>query len=254
MKKWNIWNTEDLYEMLHYISVRYGDDCSKCKTTCCANQMLEIHNAEAKVLAKHLKMQPSEFRFKYTKTKENYMKCMDVKAMSDRAKETQKQAGRVLMFTVTKDKIKIGEFESDASYCPFYEKLTHRCNIHSVRPLACREYPFLRLDLETFEIRKVSECLLSNGFLNRFADFLLPIDQAKPLIDKIKKDVESKTYFNHYYLPWPAVLAYIGREFSKMEPDGVKLAFDIIKRMDAEKKVLDEKAKRETKEVRKNER
>lgn len=241
MQKWDVFNMEHIYEMLHYISARYGDDCSKCKTTCCANQMLEIHSDELKILAKHLKMKPSDFRFKYTKTKDNFFKDTEVKAVSDRAKEIQKQAGRVLMFDISKDKIKIGEFESEATYCPFYEKTTHRCKVHFVRPTACREYPFLRLDDETFEIRKVSECLMSDAFLDRFVDFLSKMEQAKPLVDKIKKDIESKRYFNHYYLPWTAVLAYIGKEFFVISPEGMKLSFDIIKRLDAEKKYMESK-------------
>ena len=248
-KKWDVFNMEHIYEMLHFLSAHHGGDCSKCKTTCCANQMLEVQSEEVKTLAKHLKMQPIDFRFKYTKTKDNFYKDLKVKEMSERAKEIRTQAGRVLMFTESDDKIKIGGYETGATYCPFYNKETHRCTVHIVRPMACREYPFLRLDDNIFEIRKIPDCLISSKFLEKLIEYMSTIDIAKPMIDKIKKDIESKKYFNHYYLPWPVVLIYMGKEFFLLGPDGMKLSMDIIKRLEAEKKFIEKKA--EIKNIRK---
>ena len=245
MKKWDVSQMSDLYEMLHYISEIHGDDCSKCTTICCANQMLEIQSDSVKEIAKHLKMDPMAFRLKYTKTKQNFLKEMNVKAMSDQVKETMARAGRVLMFVNSNDKIKVGGAEWDATYCPFYTKETHRCNVHPVRPKACRDYPFQRWGDDTFEIRKLSECVISDKFLERFIDFLNGLkgtdEQVKRLIDKMKADVKSKKYYNHYYLPWMIVLAYIGWEFSRMGHEGAMLSLNILKRIEIEDAYLKKK-------------
>jgi Fe-S-cluster containining protein len=245
MKKWDVFNMNDLYEMLHFISEKYGDDCSKCKTMCCANQMLEVQSEDTKAIAKHLKMDPIDFRLKYTKTKQNYMRDMDVKMMSDRVKSVMKAPGRVLMFVDSEDRIKIGKEESGAQYCPFYIKDTHRCNVHPVRPKACRDYPFQRQEDNVFEIRKVSDCIISDKFLERFVSFIAGLKGTEKLVEKmvekVKADVASKTYYNHYYLPWMPVLAYIGWEFSKMGNEGIRLSMGILKRIEAEDRMMKHK-------------
>ena len=238
MKKWDVLNMNDLYEMLHYISAKYGDDCSKCKTKCCANQMLEIQSDEAKALAKHLKMSPSEFRLKYTKTKQNFIKDMNVKSMSDQVKKVMKQPGRVLMFIESKEKINVGGEVSTATYCPFYGKDTHRCGVHIVRPMACRDYPFQREDEHAFEVRKLSVCVITDNFMKRFIEFISKMKGAEKIVEKMKADVESKKYYNRYYLPWMPVLAYIGYEFSKMGDEGVRMSLEILKRLDAEDRMM----------------
>ena len=224
-KHWNVWNDHDIYEMLHFISDRfYGVACSQCKTSCCANQMLEVHTDETKTLAKHLKMKSNEFRNKYTKTKQNYLKDMNAKVMSKNGEDMMKQPGRVLMFVESKDKIKLDApivvdgksfTETGVSYCPFYEKETHRCNVHDARPQACRQYPFGRVGREAMEVRKVTKCVITDKFLERFIDFTSNVknEDVRAFAKATKEELAKKEYCNHFYLPFSLVLTYIGYEF-----------------------------------------
>ena len=253
MENWNAYNTDDIYRMLHYIAAIYQTDCSKCKTICCANQMLEIHTNELKALAKHMKMQPSEFRFKYTKTKQNFLKGIKDEEMSPSMKITAKTSGRVLMFEPSKETIILAGEKVPASFCPYYNKETHRCKIHSIRPGACRQYPFQREDDYALEIRKVTECVITDKFMERFLEFIKKMKGSEHLVEKMEKDIASKRYINHYYLPWFIVLAYMVSEFAELGDNGKKIAVDLMKRIEKETKFIDEKEKRkEAKKMMKN--
>jgi Fe-S-cluster containining protein len=255
-KSWNVGNVEDIYEMLHFISGSYGDECSKCKTSCCANQMLEVHSDDLKAMAKHLKMQPSEFRLKYTKTKENYIKDLGGKIMSQRGKDMMMEPGRVIAFMKSDDMTLLptplfvgGKLHKEAmtTYCPFYEKEAHRCKVHDARPKACRNYPFLRVDSNTLEVRKVTMCVITDRFLERFIEFLSGVDipPIQAYVENTKAELEKKEYFNHFYLPWELVLIYLSYEFAKRGMRG--LAVDLMKRFELEKQVMIMKMDREAK-------
>lgn len=146
------------------------------------------------------------------------------------------KGGRLLLFDDTDDKIKVGEDESLATYCPFYNKETHRCKIHQVRPSGCRQYPYETLDC-WLDLRKVNACLVSTSFLLRFSTLMamakVPfIDEA---IDDINKTLASKEYHSHYYVHWLLVISYLGCEFAIMGE--TKLVLDLKKRFDADVKL-----------------
>jgi Fe-S-cluster containining protein len=260
---WNVYNIKHIYEMLHFVSEKfYGVSCSQCKTNCCANQALEVQTDDLKKLAKHLKMKPIDFRKRYTKTKENYIKSMaggaetgDSKGkmmMSDRMKEVMKQPGRFIMLEMSEDKAPLDaqittpdgktHKEGDVMYCPFYEKGTHLCKVHEVRPQACKDYPFQKYSDDTIEVRKVTACLITDKFLERFIEFYstFPNENAKQMVDALRKVQASKKYYNHFNLPWALVIAQLAHEFNAhgMAP----LALGLMKRLELEEQMMEREA------------
>jgi Fe-S-cluster containining protein len=256
-KFWSVFDDKHINEMLHFVSERfYGVNCTQCKTTCCANQALEIQREEIKNMAKHLKMNPGAFRRKYTKTKEAYMQYLmnvaekEVKkggsdetpqmAVSKRGQDLLQHPGRIVVFEFSDDKINIGGLEGMATYCPFYKKDTHRCAIHEARPQACRDYPFLRVDRDVVEVRKASACVITDRFLERFIEFLKGVKGPEKFVEDLEKALASKEYFNHLDLPWILVLYYLSYEF--FVHGMVPLAEDLAKRMNLE--ILNEVARK----------
>jgi Fe-S-cluster containining protein len=245
---WSVYNMDHIYEMLHFVSERfYNVGCSQCKTMCCANQALEIQKDEQKELAKHLKMKPIEFRKKYTKTKENYLRGMchgeGGKVVSKAGQSMMNAPGRILVFEESEDKIQLDRpitidgkthTECGVMYCPFYAKETHRCKVHDARPSACRIYPFLRVNFDTMEVRKATACLITDRFLERFIEMFSTseIKSVQTIIKDIKEALATKEYYNHFYLPWHLVLMYLGLEF--YNHGWLQLSVDLLKRLERE--------------------
>jgi len=235
IKHWNVLDDRDIFEMLIFISERYyGDGCSKCSTSCCTDQALEIYKDEVKQMAKHLKMDDQAFRNKYTLVKKNFMKGAKVKEMSKAAEAVFNRPGRFVRFIDVEQTIRPDGKKHVTTVCPFYDKDTHRCKVHEVRPGACVDYPFQVVDKDAMEVRKVTECVITDTFLERFLAFVetLPGENSKDYAEKTRKVLLKKEYINHFYVPWKPVLFYLSHEF---ETHGVeKLAYDILKRIEAE--------------------
>lgn len=246
LPNWDVWNDVDIVKMLWYLSTYHEDDCADCKVVCCANQLLDINREEIKTIAKHLKMDVSEFRFKHTILIKNFEKYLlkkfgeggQFKVGSDLAKRQMNKGGRILLFDHGDDKIMIGENECAASYCPFYNKKTHRCKIHEIRPGACRIYPYEKFD-EWLNLRKVNACLVSTNFLLRFSTLM--VKAKSPYIDEVLDDINkalaSKEYHSRYPLHWLLVIQYLILEFAMMEEE--KLASALLERWEVDMKLVE---------------
>jgi hypothetical protein len=91
---WNVFNTKDIYDMLHFVSEKfYGISCAQCKTSCCTNQALEVHKPDIQRMAKQLGMDVREFRKKYTMTKENFVKKLMGMSPESEGKVTMSKVG-----------------------------------------------------------------------------------------------------------------------------------------------------------------
>jgi Fe-S-cluster containining protein len=162
-----------------------------------------------------------------------------------------KQPGRLVIFEPSDDMMELDnpvEFDgkkhtkTSVSYCPFFDRGEHRCKVYEARPMACREYPFQKVNKNQIEVRKASACLITNEFLGRFMAFLatIPNDNVTAYLKELTGIVESKQYYNHLHLPWVLVVMYLGYEFHshKMEP----LAIALLQRLDLEAKMEAEHA------------
>ena len=243
LPKWDVRNDADIIKMLWYLSTYHGNDCADCKVVCCANQFLSVSREEIKIIAEYLKMDVSKFRFKHTLLVKNvdryfskkFGKDIKFKTGSDAAEKQMNEGGRLLLFDFSDDKIMVGEDESLASYCPFYNKETHRCKIHKVRPNACRIYPYEILDDKWVELRKVNDCLVSTNFLSRFSTLMSKAEissSAGKVIDDINKVLVSKEYHNRFVIHKLLLLQYLVFEFALMGEE--KLVSDLMKRAEAD--------------------
>jgi len=208
----------DLYEVLHNLSKHYGDNCSNCKEVCCVNKILKVNLEDIQKMSKLLGITLWEFRKKYTTLLNTFLKeaAQTGKKILSVEKETEEKNIRILKFISTEAVFNLGEKKVKASYCPFYARDTHRCTIHDSRPKACRHYPYrLMPDDETFEVRKVSTCIISDNFLRRFVKVISSFKDVKTITDKIEKDLKSKQYFDHYPIPKSLVERYIKYEISE---------------------------------------
>ncbi len=230
-----------MHEELFTIAQHYGDNCSNCKEICCANMILDIDRENIKAMSKYLRMQPVEFRRKYTKLYNNLFKEGEIKSLSAMGKKQAKRNSRVLVFNthpldsvelsndqrtrlidtieeMSGEKVGNATEEVGFSLCPFYDEKTHMCTVHSVRPTACQQYPFNIVDKETIDIRKVNICVISTNFLRRFQKFVEKADtpNAQKYAQQVKDDIHNGGYSNHYHLPLPIVLFYIDYECKKL--------------------------------------
>jgi len=253
MKKlpnWNVWNDDHIIEMLWYLSNYYGDDCTDCKTICCTNQNVYINREEIKTIAKHIKMDVNEFRFKYTLLRKNLIKYVEKKygekviseSLSKIEKQRKEVGGRILSFDFADGKKMRGGNKCIVSYCSFYNKKTHRCTIYNARPNACRVYPYQRVD-GLLDIRKPNTCSISRGFLKKVSIVAKIMNEKYDkksdeyqFNNAIKHDIDmvlkSKEYENHFYLPWGFILIFLWNAFGVIEEE--KIASDIMERLQEE--------------------
>lgn len=221
-----------MHEELFAIARHYEDNCSNCKEICCANMLLDIDRNDIKDMSKHLKIPPIEFRRKYTKMLSNIYKNGKSEIFSAAGKKQADRNPRILMFNMCSiddiklsddQKNRLSEISDDSkeigfSLCPFYDKKTHMCKVHPVRPGACYTYPFDVIDKKTLDLRKVNACVISTNFLRRFQEFIARVDDpiAQKYVQIIQHKIRMGEYSNHYHIPLPPVFIYIIYECKKL--------------------------------------
>ncbi len=255
LPNWNVWNDDDIIEMLWYITNYLGYDCADCKITCCASQHLNVGREDIKNIAKYLKMDVSEFRLKHTILRKNlekhYQKRYGSQAkfqyVSDLSKRLKDQGGRILLFDFSDDDIIINGSKMTPSYCSFYSKETHRCNIYKSRPKACQFYPYLMFD-DCLNLQRPNTCLISRNFLYKLIevveiikDYFCTKTEVKIEWDKYKKQIketlESTEYIGHSYISWTIIVWYLWIGFCVIGLGEKKIAFDLWHKILAENDV-----------------
>jgi len=215
-----------MHEEIFRIAKFYGDSCQNCKEVCCANMLLTIHRAEIKRMAKHLDMDPEEFKKMHTMLFSQYAKSKgdNFKTCSKYGEQQFNLNPRILLFkeegvmeSCITDEQKQRLFDlipNDKKeklrilMCPFYDKETHKCKVHNARPGACYEYPF-NPDDGMLDLRKVNACELSTNFLRRLNNFAKEKGMFSPIIENT---LMSGEYYNHFPIPMVVALTYIVHE------------------------------------------
>jgi len=112
--------------------------------------------------------------------------------------------------------------------CQFFNENTHQCIIYDFRPVCCRIYPFMRTGKDILEVRKVTACVITDKFLERFMEFCSNFEQDYS--KRLKLELGEKKYYNRFSIPFHLVLFYLHYEFSKHNMK--HQAYDIMKTID----------------------
>jgi len=209
---------ENNYEFFE-IAKHYGDSCKNCKEVCCSNMALEIRRDDIKRISKFLNITPVEFRKKYTILIRNLMR--DGTIHHPKLQKVYDNNIRLLKFNECIDEF-LGEEQSKRvklfsgpetkiTICPFFDIKTHRCKIHTVRPMSCITYPF-DYDDDKMDFRKVNACVLSTNFIKRFHEFLV----YSGIPSNLNKVIKGGEYYNHFLLPGNGVAFYLLMECHKL--------------------------------------
>jgi len=239
-----------MYEELYAIAKYYKDDCRNCKEVCCSNMALTITEKEIIRIAKKLQLSQDEFRKEYIISFKELFKHSKTEILTKEAKKQIEQNPNLINFNTIplekadflskSQKERLSELSKTfgngkklmVSVCPFYDTEKHKCKIYSVRPLACYQYPFNKVNEEIIDLRKINGCILSTNLLKRISVFL---DYISLNINSIKKALDQGEYYNHFYLPSGILFAYIIWECEKIKiplktPFLVALKKEIINR------------------------
>ena len=217
-----------MHKELFEIAKHYGDDCSNCKEVCCVNMALDITREETKRISKLLKLDPAEFRKKYTVMFKTMFDGAELKCISNEAKVQFQRNPRLLKFKDKSiDKIDLPEEQINRLLdiskcnkklrileCPFYNAKDHRCTIHKARPTACYIYPFNYGNDNQVDLRKINACVLSTNCLQRISNFIEKMGRDNSYLETILK---SKEYSNHFYIPMIIFYSYMVWECTKLK-------------------------------------
>lgn len=224
-----------MHNELFAIAKKIGASCADCKEICCMSMALIIGREDIKPMAKRLRMTPYDFRKKYTVLLCNLFgkDGEGLIAESKEGKEILKKNLRLLQFkevpleeanmtpeqqkrhmeNLKSEEKKRKPEEMEVLLCPFFDKEKRRCTIHSVRPKACRDYPFNYSD-EYIDLRRINACEISTAILKRFQKFAQKTEVNTEPADTV---LESGEFRNHFYLPPILFFGYIVAECKKLD-------------------------------------